>query len=280
MAFKSTKGRTVSGKQLEVSSSDNIGLNVGVGGAAAQEGHFSDDDLFFPPVAAVATLDKTLTCPDGKIVFSDDNVSFASSISVGIGETYFVGWATAIFDAAEGSRYDSEIHVNYTGIGVTEEQTVVIESIDRIPSQERLTFTDLTGQGSDATVTSAPVAMLGTINAPTYLWGSSDSSNAQVSVGNTAFASIPDRPGYLIVDAKDDIKVRHFTNTGSETTTDTTINVGFNSTAGNFTSDTFRTTNESIGVSQPLINTPTDGATYFLLKNANLFYWISNWCGR
>ena len=32
MAFKSTKGRTVSGKQLEVSSSDNIGLNVGVGG--------------------------------------------------------------------------------------------------------------------------------------------------------------------------------------------------------------------------------------------------------
>lgn len=261
MAFKSTKGRTVSGKQLEVSSSDNIGLNVGVGGAAAQEGHFSEDDLFFPPVAAVATLDKTLTCPDGKIVFSDDNVSFASSISVGIGETYFVGWATAIFDAAEGSRYDSEIHVNYTGIGVTEEQTVVIESIDRIPSQERLTFTDLTDQASDATVTSAPVAMLGTINAPTWIWGSSDSSNAQVSVGNTAFASIPDRPGYMKVDSKDDIKVRHFTNTGSLTTTDTTINIGITSTAGEFTSDTWRTTNESIGVSQPLIDTPTDGAT-------------------
>ena len=69
MAFKSTKGRTVSGKQLEVSSSDNIGLNVGVGGSAAQEGHFSDDDLFFPPVATVATLDKTPTCPDDKIVF-------------------------------------------------------------------------------------------------------------------------------------------------------------------------------------------------------------------
>ena len=32
MTFKSTKGRTVSGS-LEVSSSDNIGLNVGVGGA-------------------------------------------------------------------------------------------------------------------------------------------------------------------------------------------------------------------------------------------------------
>ena len=52
---KSTKGRTVSGKQLEVSSSDNIGLNVGVGGGTVQgRSHFSDDDLFFPPVAAFA----------------------------------------------------------------------------------------------------------------------------------------------------------------------------------------------------------------------------------
>lgn len=262
MAFKSTKGRTVSGKQLEVSSSDNIGLNVGVGGAAAAaSGARNEDDLFFPPVSSVATLAKTLSCPDGKIVFSTDDVTFAGVATVGIGETYFVGWASAIFDAAEGSRYDSQINVTYSGIGVTEEQIVVIDSIDRVPSQERLTFTDLTAQGSDATVTAAPVAMLGTINAPTWLWGSSDSSNAQVSVGNTAFASIPDRPGIMRVDSKDNIVVRHFTKTGSLTTTDTTINVGYSSDAGKFTSDTWRTTNESIGVQQPLIDTPTDGAT-------------------
>jgi len=262
MAFKSTKGRTVSGSPLVVSSSDNIGLNVGVGGgAASSSGATNEDDLFFPPVSSVATLAKTLTCPDGKIVFSDNDVSFASTISVGIGETYFVGWATAIFDAPEGSRYDSKINVTYTGIGVTEEQIVVIDSIDRVPSQERLTFTDLTGRSSDATVTSSPVAMLGTINAPTYIWGSSNSSNAQVSVGNTAFASIPDRPGIMIVDSKDNILVRHFTKTGSLTNTDTTINVGYSSDAGKFTSDTWRTTNESIGVQQPLINYPADGAT-------------------
>ena len=267
MAFKSTKGRTVSGSPLEVSSSDNIGLNVGVGGAAAAaSGARNEDDLFFPPVSSVATLAKTLSCPDGKILFSTDDVTFAGVATVGIGETYFVGWASAIFDAAEGSRYDSQINVTYTGIGITEEQIVVIDSIDRVPSQERLTFTDLTAQGSDATVTAAPVAMLGTINAPTWLWGSSNSSNAQVSVGNTAFASIPDRPGIMRVDSKDNILVRHFTRTGSLTTTDTTINVGYSSDAGKFTSDTWRTTNESIGVQQPLITSPTDGST-------NQTYW-------
>ena len=111
---------------------------------------------------------------------------FAPSISVGIGETYFVGWNFLIFDVVEGSRYDSKFHVNYTGIGVTEEQTVVIESIDRIPSQERLTFTDLTGQGSDAFVHRASCGNVGYHQRfPTYLWGSSDSSSSQVSVGNT-----------------------------------------------------------------------------------------------
>ena len=91
------------------------------------------------------------------------------------------------FDAVEGTRYDSQINVTYTGIGITEEQIVVIESIDRVPSQERLTFTDLTGQGSDAYCHSTPVCNVGHYqhNRP-GLWGSSNSSNHQVSVGNTA----------------------------------------------------------------------------------------------
>ena len=79
---------------------------------------------------------------------------------------------------------------------------------------------------------------------------------SQVSVGNTAFTSIPDRPGIMRVDSKDNILIRHFTRTGSLTTTDTTINVGYSSDAGKFTSDTWRTTNESIGVQQPLITSP------------------------
>ena len=82
----------------------------------------------------------------------------------------------------EGTRYDSQINVTYTGIGITEEQIVVIESIDRVPSQERLTFTDLT-QGSDAVTKTLPQCWV--LSTYTYFSGVVVIQVLQVSVGNT-----------------------------------------------------------------------------------------------
>jgi len=105
--------------------------------------------------------------------------------------------------------------------------------------------------------------MIGSINAPAYIWGSSDSSNAQISIGNTAFFAIPAAPtNAVVVSSKDEIRVRHVTTSGSETVTNTTINIGISSaSASDYKTDTFSTTNQSIGIVQPVISYPSASST-------------------
>lgn len=261
MPFKSSISHSI-GKYLEVYDSASIGLQMGVGdGSNAGVNTDAKDEsaIFFPPYSSVATLDTTFSCPDDKIGFSTDKITFQDPLTVSTGDVFYVEWGTDILSAAQGSEYSSTVGISYDDLGINETVNITISSIDKVP--DPFTFTDQVDTLSNGTVVSNSIAMLGSINAPTYLWGSSDSSNAQVSIGKTEWMSIPSTPGGLVIDAKDDIRVRHYTNTGSETLTNTTINIGYSNSAGAFESDVFTTTNQSIGVEQPQITYPTNGST-------------------
>lgn len=260
MPFKSSSSHSI-GKYLEVYDSASLGLQMGVGDGSAGVSTDAKDEsaIFFPPYSAVATLDTTFSCPDGKIGFSTDKITFQDPLTVNVGQVFYVEWGTDILSAAQGSEYSSTVGISYDDLGISESVNITINSIDKVP--DPFTFTDQVDTLSNGTVVSNSIAMLGSINAPTYLWGSSDSSNAQVSIGRTDWMSFPSTPGSLVIDAKDDIRVRHYTNTGSETLTNTTINIGYSNSAGAFESDVFTTTNQSIGVEQPLITYPVNGST-------------------
>jgi len=233
-----------------VLSLDEINPNLGEGRGA-----------FFPPFSAVATLRTRLSSPDDKIVFSTDKINYVDTITVDIGDRFFVEWATdpGILNAAQGSTYESDVLVEYLDLMIEETVNVKIISVDKVPNP--FSFPPQINTGSDATIETATLAMLGSINAPTYLWGSSDSSNAQVNIAGTGWQSIPATPGSLVITSKDEIRTRHFTNTGSETVTTTTIKIGYADTPGAFESSDFVTTNESIGVQQPQITYPTGTGT-------------------
>lgn len=214
---------------------------------------------FFPPYSSVATLRTSLSCADGKIEFSKDNVGFESSVTVDIGEQFFAEWSAGILTASQGIAYTSTVNFDYLDLNINENLEVNISSIDKLPNP--FTLTPQTDTQSDATLEANTLAMLGSINAPTYLWGSSDSSNAQVNIANTGWQSIPTTVGTLVITSKDEIRTRHFTNTGSNTVTTTTINIGYADTPGAFQTSDFVTTNESIGVQQPQITYPTGTGT-------------------
>ena len=214
---------------------------------------------FLPPYSAVATLRTNLSCTDNKLGFSTDKVTFIDDLTVDIGDSYFVEWTSGINTATQGSTYTSEITVNYLDIDTVETINVQIIGVDKLP--DPFTLTPQTNTLSDATVESNTIAMLGSINAPTYLWGSSDSSNAQVNIADTGWQSIPATSGLLVISSKDEVRTRHFTNNGSETVTTTTINIGYSDEVGGFESADFVTTNESIGVQQPQITYPNGTST-------------------
>ena len=263
MPFKSSSSHSL-GKYLEVYDSTSIGLQMGVGSAgdgSAGVGTDAQNDsaIFFPPYSSVATLNTTFSCPDDKIGFSTDKITFQDPLTVNAGQVFYVEWGTDILSAAQGSEYSSTVGISYDDLGISETVNITIDSIDKVP--DPFTFTDQVDTLSNGTVESNSIAMLGSINAPTYLWGSTDSSNAQVSIGRTDWMSFPSTPGSLIIDSKDDIRVRHYTNTGSETLTNTTINIGYSTSPGAFESDVFTTTNQTIGVEEPQITYPVDGST-------------------
>lgn len=241
--FVYTDGKWVS----RILSLDDINANPGGSRSA-----------FFPPFSSVATLKTTLSCDDGKIEFSGDKVGFSSTITVDIGNTFFVEWSSDILTASQGSAYTSTVNIDYLDLNINENLEVNITSIDKLP--DPFTLEPITESLSDATVEANTLAMLGSINAPTYIWGSSDSSNAQINIADLGWQAIPTTPGAVIITSKDEIRTRHFTNTGSNTVTTTTINIGYADTPGAFETSDFVTTNESIGVQQPQIVYP-DGTS-------------------
>lgn len=255
MAFKSSRGHN-HGKELEVYGSSDIGKGVGVEEIVQEGGGSIDDsDVFFPPFSGVASL-KTRFSSNGELVFSTDNVTFQSTITVEIGDQYFIEWGNNILtNAPHGSRYTGTIQLEYLDLGVTEDVNIVVDPVDKIP--DPFTFTDVTDTIAGSTQTSNNIAMLGSINAPTYLWGTSDSTNGQMNIGDTGWVSIPSSPGATVITSKDNIQVRHVCLNGALTDTTTTINIGYGSGAGQYQSESFVTTNINSYVEKPSITSPT-----------------------
>ena len=256
MAFKSSKGHN-HGKELEVYGSNDIGKGVGVEEIVQTPGGSVDDtDVFFPPFNGVASLKTRFSSPGAELVFSTDNVSFQSTITVEIGDQYFIEWGNDILtNAPHGSRYTGSVLLEYLDLNVSEEIEIVVNPVDKIP--DPFTFTDVTETVAGSTQTSNNIAMLGSINAPTYLWGSSNSTNAQMNIGATGWVSIPSTPGSTVITSKDNIQVRHVCLTGALTETTTTINIGYGSGAGEFETEDYVSTNIDSYVNKPSITSPT-----------------------
>ena len=212
---------------------------------------------FLPPYSAVATLRTNLSCTDNKLGFSTDKVTFIDDLTVDIGDSYFVEWTSGISTAVQGSSYTSEITVNYLDIDTIETVNVQIIGVDKLP--DPFTFNPVTDTIATAVVEANALAMLGSINAPTTLWGSSDSPDAEVNIADNGWQSIPTTIGTgLKIASKDEIKIRHECLTGSLTDTTTTINIGYSDQVGGFETSDFVTTNFNSFVLQPSITSPTE----------------------
>ena len=85
--------------------------------------------------------------------------------------------------------------------------------------------------------------MLGSINAPTLLWGSSTAISPQINIAGTGWVALPTSLASAVkIASKDEIRVRHTTGDQPETLYATTINIGYGSAPGQFDSGDFNTT--------------------------------------
>ena len=198
-----------------------------------------------------------MTNSDSRIEFSLDDVSYSSSLSVPAETIFYCNWTTDINSANHGSNYSSTIDVSYPNLSVDDEEVDINIVIDKKP--EAFTFTDPTDVLGDAVITSNTISPLFTINAPTSIWGSTTSSDADMAIGDGAWESIPNTPNTRYVNQNERVRVRHRTLTGALTQTSTTINIGYGTLTGQFETDDFVTTNINSYVEQPTFISPTDG---------------------
>jgi len=213
---------------------------------------------FFPPFSAVATLRTRLSCADGKILFSQDKINFQSTITVDIGDRFFAEWGTDIVNnAPQGSGYSSTVTVEYLDLSMDEEIKVNISSIDKVP--DPFSFISQSDTLSDVMLEANVLAMLGSINAPTHLWGSSDSTQAEVNIADTGWQAIPTSfASALKITSKDEIRTRHRSSISASTATTTTLNIGYGTAGGEFQTADFVTTTEPQVVNQPVITSPVN----------------------
>ncbi len=212
-----------------------------------------------PPFVSRSGPKTRLTNSDGKIVFSLDNVSFVSDLTIEPNTIFYSEWTSDINSAVQGQSYSSEVNINYVELGISEQLEIKINQIDKIP--DPFSFTPQTDVIAGTTLTSNPVAMLGSINAPTYVWGSSDSPSAQINIAELGWVAIPASPtASVMVTSKDQIEVRHEALTGALIDTTTSINIGISANQGDFESADFVTTNFNSYIITPSITSPTNGA--------------------
>lgn len=211
-----------------------------------------------PPFVSRSGPKTRLTNTDGKIVFSLDNVNFSADLTIEPNTIFYSDWTSDINSAVQGQSYSSEVNINYVDLGITEVLEIKINQIDKIP--DPFSFTPQTDVIAGTTLTSNPVAMLGSINAPTYVWGSTDSPSAQINIAELGWVPIPPAPtDSVMVTSKDQLEVRHQALTGALTDTTTTINVGISTGEGDFESADFVTTNFNSYIITPSITSPTNG---------------------
>jgi len=211
-----------------------------------------------PPFAAESTLRTIYTCADGKTEFSLDNYNWSTTLEVPIHTFYYVNWSSDIFNYTQGDEYVTQVDVNYPDVSATS----VIEYdiiVDMLP--EPFTFTPITDVDANVVETSNAISPLKTINAPTWVWGSSTGLNPQVQIGQGGWQALPAALNILYVEPNDEIMVRHTTGDDALEVNTTTLNMGYGTAAGEFESGDFSTTVSNTVVNTPTITSPTNGAT-------------------
>lgn len=209
-----------------------------------------------PPFVSKSGPKTQLTNTDGKIEFSLDNTTYQSSVTIEPDSLFYVEWTDAIDSAVQGQTYTSEIETNYLELGIQETLEIKISSIDKIP--DPFSFDTVLDVIAGSTTVSNPVAMLGSINAPTYIWGATDSTSAQINIAELGWISIPASPTSSVkITSKDQVEVRHVALNGALTDTTTTINIGLGTGTDEFESADFVTTNFNSYIIKPTITSPT-----------------------
>ncbi len=208
-----------------------------------------------PPFTSESGPEMTLTNADGKIEFSLDGSSWSTSLNIPPETIYYCIWGSDILSAAHDSNYETLVSVNYPNLSMDQDVEIKLK-IDKLP--DPFEFTDLIDLGSDTTYTSNTISPLGSINAPTRIWGSSNAVNPQVAIGDGAFQSIPGSPGSLYVNHNTRIRVRHTTGSAALTDYSTTLNIGYGTGAGEFETSTYTTTTLNSVVNKPSITSPSN----------------------
>ena len=176
-----------------------------------------------------------------------------------MGEIFYIDWTSEILAAGQGDGYSSTVTITYEDIGVTETNEISLV-IDKVP--DPFTLDEVTNVFWPETVEANSIAMLGSINAPAYIWGATDGPSAEVSIGPVeSWGDLPSTPGVYTVNSKDLIRVRHTTKDGDNAETYTNVRIGLNEDEGEFTQATFKTTNAKTEIVKPVITYPPQNAT-------------------
>ena len=223
---------------------------VGAGGGA-----INNLNPAIPPFISTTGPETVVTNSDGKVQFSLNKSSWSSSLTIPSETVYYCDWTNDILSAAHDSQYETTIDVSYPNVGAS--QTIELKlKIDKLP--DPFSFTAQTEVLTNVILTSNTISPLNSINAPTAIWGSTNASNAEIAIADGAWEPLPTAINTRYIEVNERIRVRHVCpNPGS--IYDTTINIGYGTTAGEYETADFTTATQNAYIDEPTINTPTQG---------------------
>jgi len=222
---------------------------VGTGG-----GQINNLNPAIPPFVSQSGPETVVTNSDGKIEFSLDGTNWSNSITIPPETIYYCDWTNDILSAAHDSKYETSISVDYPNVDAS--QLIELElKIDKLP--DPFSFTSQTEVVGFDTVTSNTISPLGSINAPTSVWGSSDATNPRIAIADGSWQSLPSAPNSIYVNRNERIRIQHQVGGSVTTSYTTTLNIGYDTGAGEFESSDFVTTTASSRVNTPTIISPS-----------------------
>lgn len=217
-----------------------------------------------PPFGAYAETDTYLHSDDGKIQFSLDDSTYTDTLTAPRGHLYYVGWSTDIRYADHGSSYSASIGATFTRIGTS---GTTISITYNIPSVDKLAdlspgFSSMTDVASETEFESDIINTFESINAPAEIWVTSDAASYKLRTGVGTWFDPPSIPNKsYVVNQNEEIQVKHTTGTGVLTNYTTTVNVGYGTGVGEFTSTDFLTITQNASIETPSITSPSEGAS-------------------
>jgi len=206
-----------------------------------------------PPFTSKSGPAMNLTSADGKIEFSLDGNAWSNSLNVPAETIYYCIWGSDILSAAHNSNYETTVEVNYPSLNMDQDVEIKLK-IDKLPDPFTLdTEIDVLSQTE---FTSNTISPLGSINAPTAIWGSSNATTPQIAIADGAWEALPTTTNTRYVNKNERIRVRHTTGPDPSTNYGTVINIGYGTSAGEYETSTFNTTTKDSYIEAPTITSP------------------------